>query len=467
MLKFHNTLSRKIEEFQPLTDGRVRMYTCGPTVHNYIHIGNLRTFIFEDLLRRTLKHLGYQVTQVMNITDIDDKTIKGSQAQGITLNEFTAPYIRAFFDDLKTLNIEPAEVYPRATEHIPEMVALIERLAAKGLTYDAEDGIYFPIARFPHYGRLSGFDINQVKVGARVSQDQYDKEDARDFALWKKEKPGEPAWDAPFGRGRPGWHIECSAMSMKYLGETFDIHTGGVDNIFPHHENELAQSEGATGKPLARYWLHSEHLMIEGEKMAKSLHNFYTLRELLDKGNAPMAIRYLLLSTHYRKRLSFTYEGLEGAQSVIRRFSDLKLRLNEVIQAGGKKKGHKPLSTALGVQKQAFDSALEDDLSISPALAAVFEVMRVANISLEEGTISAEQAQSALEFLATVDKVLGIMGVDQAEERLPQEILDLVEKREQARQARNYKLADELRKRIETQGYLLEDTPQGARVKRG
>ncbi len=466
MIRFYNTMSRRIEEFKPLIAGQVGMYNCGPTVYGYTHIGNLRTFMFEDLLRRTLKHFGYKVTQVMNITDIDDKTIKGANEKGISLSEYTEPYTQAFFEDIGTLNIEPAEIYPRATEHIPDMVKLVERLAEAGLTYDAEDGIYFPIAKFPAYGRLSGFDISQVKVGARISQDEYDKEDARDFALWKKEAPNEPAWDAPFGRGRPGWHIECSAMSMKYLGETFDIHTGGVDNIFPHHENEIAQSEGASGETFVHYWLHSEHLIVEGQRMAKSLGNFYILRQLLDKGHHPMAIRYLLLSTHYRKRLNFTFEGLEGAKTSVRRMQDLKLRLGDVVQADVKKDMAGPLPAVLQAQTEKFNSALADDLSISPALATVFEVVRVANISLEEASLSSTEAQEALKFFSRVDKVLGVLGDEGDEGEVPEEVLELSKRRELARQEKNFTLADELRSKIEALGYEVEDTPRGSRLKR-
>ncbi|MFQ5527905.1 MAG: cysteine--tRNA ligase, partial [Thermoanaerobaculia bacterium] len=310
---FYNTLGRGSEPLDPVDPGKVRIYTCGPTVYGHAHIGNLRTFLFEDILRRSLRYLGFDVVQVMNLTDIDDKTILGAAEQGVTLDEYTQPFIDSFFEDLETLHIEPAEQYPKATEHIPEMIALVEKLVEEGYGYESDGSIFFRIASDEDYGRLSGFDLDQVRQGERVASDEYDKEDARDFVLWKGAKPGEPSWDSPWGPGRPGWHLECSAMSMKYLGETFDIHCGGVDNIFPHHENEIAQSESATGKPFARHWLHSEHLIVDGEKMSKSLGNFYTLKELLERGAKPRAIRYLFLSVHYRKKLNFTFEGLDDA----------------------------------------------------------------------------------------------------------------------------------------------------------
>ncbi len=332
MARFYNTLTRRVEEFEPLEAGRVRMYTCGPTVHDHTHIGNFRTFVWEDLLRRSLEHLGYEVTQVMNITDVDDKTIRKSLAEGVSLAEYTERYTRSFFEGLDLLKVKRAEHYPRATAHIPEMIRIIEVLRDKGMTYDSQGSIYYRIASFPGYGRLSGVERRELLDGARIDSDEYEKESARDFALWKSSKPGEPAWDSPFGAGRPGWHIECSAMSIKYLGETFDIHTGGVDNIFPHHENEIAQSEAYTGKPFVRYWLHAAHLMVESEKMAKSLGNFFTLRELLEKGYDARAIRWLLLGTHYRRNLNFTFDGIAQAAREVGRLDDFRRRVEE---AGG------------------------------------------------------------------------------------------------------------------------------------
>jgi cysteinyl-tRNA synthetase len=333
MLKLHNTLTNADEEFHPLEEGVVRFYTCGPTVYDYAHIGNFRTFVFQDLLRRYLEHRNYRVIHVMNITDVDDKTIHNARAQGMTLRDYTAKYTEAFLADCKTLRIEMPGLMPRATDHIPEMVALIQKLEEKGYTYRKDGSIYFSIAHFPGYGRLSKADFSGAQAGARVDTDKYDKENARDFVLWKAKKEGEDFWETDIGPGRPGWHIECSAMSMKYLGETFDIHCGGVDLIFPHHENEIAQSESATGKPFVRYWVHPEFLIVEGEKMSKSKDNFFRLKDLLDQGHSPEAIRYLLLSVHYRKQLNFTMDGLRQAQSSIQRLEDFLLRAKEIANA--------------------------------------------------------------------------------------------------------------------------------------
>ena len=314
-LHLYNTLSRALEEFRPVSPGKVGLYTCGPTVYNRVHIGNLRTFVWEDVMCRVFRALSFETTQIMNLTDIDDKTIRGAVAAGLPLREFTAEHIATFFEDLGTLGVVPAALYPRATDHIPEMVALVKRLAARGHTYESEGSVWFRIATFPAYGRLSKIDLSAVRRGARVADDEYEKEDIRDFAVWKAAKEGEPesaAWTTELGHGRPGWHLECSAMSMKYLGETLDIHTGAVDNIFPHHENEIAQSEGATGKTFVNFWLHAEHLLVDGEKMSKSKGNFYTLPDLLEKGFSPRAIRYLLVSVPYRMKLNFTFDGPEG-----------------------------------------------------------------------------------------------------------------------------------------------------------
>ena len=333
MLKLHNTLTSTDEDFHPLEDGVVRFYTCGPTVYDYAHIGNFRTFVFQDLLRRYLEYRNYRVIHVMNITDVDDKTIHNARAQGMTLRDYTTKYTEAFLADCKTLRIELPGLLPRATDHIPEMVALIQKLEEKGYTYRKDGSIYFSIARFPGYGRLSKADFSGAQAGASVDTDKYDKENARDFVLWKAKKEGEDFWETEIGPGRPGWHIECSAMSMKYLGETFDIHCGGVDLVFPHHENEIAQSECATGKPFVRYWVHPEFLIVEGQKMSKSLGNFFRLQDLLSQGHSPEAIRYLLLSVHYRKQLNFTMDGLRQAQSSIQRLEDFMLRAKEIANA--------------------------------------------------------------------------------------------------------------------------------------
>ncbi len=339
-LRLQNTMSRSLEEFRPLVAGKVGLYTCGPTVYARVHIGNLRTFVWEDLMGRLFRALGLDVTQVMNLTDIDDKTIRGAIAEGLPLREFTQKHVDSFFEDLQTLNVVPASLYPRATDHIPEMVEIVKRLSARGHTYESDGSIWFRISTFPGYGKLSGIDLSAVKRGTRVADDEYEKEDVRDFALWKAAKEGEPEsalWTTELGKGRPGWHLECSAMSMKYLGETFDIHTGAVDNIFPHHENEIAQSEGATGKPFVRYWLHAEHLIVDGEKMAKSKGNFFTLPDLLARGWSPRAIRYLLLSVPYRQKLNFTFDGLKAAASALERLDSLDRRLAERAGAGAGK----------------------------------------------------------------------------------------------------------------------------------
>jgi len=327
-LRFWNTMTRRLDEFQPLEPGRVGLYTCGPTVYDFAHLGNFRAYIFEDLLRRYLEYSGFQVTQVMNITDIDDKTIRRSREEGLSLTDYTRRYEKAFYEDRDALRIKPAAFYPRATDHIPEMVELVRRLEAGGFAYRKDGSIYFSIEKFPGYGRLAGIEAGALKAGVRVDSDEYEKEDVRDFVLWKESKPGEPVYETTLGPGRPGWHLECSAMSMKYLGETFDIHTGGVDNIFPHHENEIAQSEAATGRPFARYFLHCAHLMVEGEKMAKSKGNFYTLRDLLARGHDPVAVRALLLAVHYRSPLNFTFDGLAAAGRSVERIQGFYRRLD-------------------------------------------------------------------------------------------------------------------------------------------
>ena len=334
-LVLFNTLGRKLAPFRPINPGEARIYACGPTVYNDIHIGNLRSFLVGDLLRRSLRHLGYRVTHVMNLTDVDDKTIQGAHKAGVTLTEYTAPFIQTFLRDLETLRIERVERFPKATDHIPEMIRLIEQLIEKGYAYESDGSVFFSIAKDEDYGRLSGFDLDQARQGERVASDEYGKEDVRDFVLWKAVKPGEPSWPSPWGDGRPGWHIECSAMSMKYLGETFDIHCGGVDLIFPHHENEIAQSESATGKPFVHTWLHGEHLIVDGQKMSKSLGNQYTLPDLLGRGCSARALRYLFLSVHYRQKLNFTFESLEGAAGALRRLDEMRFRLQHAEEKGG------------------------------------------------------------------------------------------------------------------------------------
>jgi len=457
-----NTLTRQKDGFKPLEQGRVKMYTCGPTVYDYAHIGNFRAFLFEDLLKRWLRYRGFQVTHVMNLTDVDDKTIKGSQQKAVQLREYTDFYVKAFFEDISKLNIELADVYPKATDHIPEMVTLIKTLLAKGIAYRGEDGsIYYAVSKFPEYGKLSHIKVGELKAGARVSQDEYAKEEAQDFALWKAWTPedGDVYWETELGKGRPGWHIECSAMSMKYLGETFDIHCGGVDNMFPHHENEIAQSEAATGKQFVLYWMHNEHLQVEGKKMSKRLGNYYTLRDLLAKGYDSIVIRYLLLSTHYRQQFNFTFEGLNSAKSAIDRLRNLVRRLHDTDGTGSEDK----VAMQIAHVKEFFGAAMDDDLNISIALAALFDFVRDVNNLLDSNAVSKEEASLLGGLLMQFDSVLGVIGKVEVEEALPSDIDALVQKREAARKAKNWKEADAIRAQLKAMGIVIEDTAQGVR----
>lgn len=457
-----NTLSRKKEEFAPIESGQAKMYTCGPTVYDYAHIGNFRAFLFEDILKRWLQYKGYKVTHVMNLTDIDDKTIKGSQKQGIPLRKYTDFYAQAFFEDIKALNIAPADVYPRATDHIPEMVQIIKTLLTKGVAYKGEDGsIYFSVAKFPDYGKLSHLKVGELKAGARVSQDEYAKEEAQDFALWKAWTPedGDVYWETELGKGRPGWHIECSAMSMKYLGETFDIHCGGIDNMFPHHENEIAQSEAATGKTFVDYWMHNEHLQVEGKKMSKRFGNFYTLRDLLAKGYDPITIRYLLISTHYRQQFNFTFEGLESSKAAVERLRNFVRRLHEVQNGTGTEK----VATLTAKLEACFGGSMDDDLNIGIALSSLFDFVREMNSLLDANLVSKEEAAIVIGLMKRIDGVLGVIGEVKAEEALSSDIDALVQKREEARKAKNWKEADAIRAQLKAMGIVLEDTAQGIR----
>lgn len=462
-LRFYNTLTRQTEPFEPLDPGRVRMYTCGPTVHDFAHIGNFRAYVFEDVLRRTLEARGYRVTQVMNLTDVDDKTIRKSAAAGLPLREYTRRYADAFFHDLDALGIERAEHYPAATDHVPEMIALIRRLEERGLAYRSEDGsVYFSIERFPSYGRLARLDRAGLKAGARVAQDEYEKENVGDFALWKAWTPedGDVVWDSPWGRGRPGWHIECSAMSMKYLGESFDIHTGGMDNIFPHHEDEIAQSEGATGRPFVRYWLHCAHLVVEGRKMSKSLGNFFTLRDLLAKGYTGREVRYTLLATHYRQTLNFTMASLDAARAALRRADEFRDRLRET--AGNAAAGAPP--DAARDADGRFREALADDLNLSAALAALFDLVHDGHRALDAGAWSPETAAGALRILDDWDGVLNLLQSEAAP--TPPDVRALVERREAARRARQWAEADRARDELRALGWIVQDSPQGPKLKR-
>jgi cysteinyl-tRNA synthetase len=457
-IRFHNTLSRRLEPLEPLEDEEVRIYTCGPTVYNYVHIGNLRTFVFEDVLRRALKAFGYRVTQVMNLTDIDDRTIRAAHAEGVSLREFTDRYAAAFFEDLGTLGIEPAEHYPRATDYIPQMVALVERLKARGHTYEQDGSTYFRIASLPSYGKLSGTDLSRVKAGARVDSDDYDKEDARDFVLWKARKEGEPFWVASLGPGRPGWHLECSTMAMDLLGESIDIHAGGVDLIFPHHENEIAQSEGATGKTFVRTWLHAEHLIVEGQKMSKSLGNFFTLRDLLARGHSPLAIRYLLLSVPYRQKLNFTFEGLKAAEAAVERIANTlrRLRIAPVAEGGGE----------LALEEVAravaeLDEGLADDLNTARALAAFHTLLTRTNQALDGRGIGAGARTAVDAALRRVDAVLNILPGEGGGAGSDAGVDALIAERAAARKGRDFARADAIRDELMKRGIILEDTPHG------
>jgi cysteinyl-tRNA synthetase len=462
MLRLKNTLTRTLEEFKPI-DEIVRMYACGPTVYDYGHIGNFRTFVAVDLLRRYLKYRGYTVRHVMNITDIEDKIIREMLAQGKSLREFTEFYTEKFLEDLDVLNIERPEMLPRATDHISDMVDLIGRLEAGGHTYESDGSLYFSIGTFPTYGKLSGLKLESNIAGSRVDVDEYDKADARDFVLWKAPKDeNEPRWDTPFGAGRPGWHLECSAMSMKYLGESFDIHCGGVDLIFPHHENEIAQSEAATGHPFVRYWFHAEFLQVEGKKMAKSEGNFFTVRDLLDRGYSPMAIRYLLLSVPYRTQLNFTMEGLRAAESSLERLRNFRRSVSSFAGPAG---SHSRVQETLARARRGFESAMDDDLNSSGALAALFDLVREVNIAIAAGEFGSQDRQDALDLLDRVDSVLGVLGAEQAE-MLGPKIEAKIEERNAARRSRNFALADQIRDELAANGIILEDTPQGTRWKR-
>lgn len=613
-LKLFNTESREKEEIVPIDGKKIRMYTCGPTVYNFAHIGNFRTYVFEDLLRRTLKFFGFEVEQVMNITDIDDKTLKGAIEKKISLEAFTKPYTQAFFEDLKTLNIEKAEHYPAATHYIPEMIGIIQTLLEKGIAYQGTDkSIYFAINRFPSYGRLSHLHLQDLQAGAseRISQDEYDKENACDFVLWKAYDPtrdGEIFWESPFGKGRPGWHIECSAMAMKLLGHSIDIHVGGVDNMFPHHENEIAQSEAYSCCRFVKHWLHAEHLLVDHKKMSKSLGNFYTLRDLLSKGYTGPQVRYMLMQAHYRTQLNFTFTGLDAVVSTLDRLKDFIVRLYEIrkekmvkaldlildkalpdtplkrkiherilfdvraekerdildpailnpildrtliaepektkifdrihheirqekenkllkpllekhlleLPEGQKllsaiihevrnekdtdildpqfmrpilskalkqvpahshlldhilkgiteKKSHGLVFPILSKTMTAFATHLADDLNISAALASLFDLVREINALCDQGKIGVSEAEDVLAFLEKIDCVLGVLPLRTNEEQIPLELQEALMLREKARQEKNWKMADECRQKIQSAGYLIEDTPSGARLKK-
>ncbi|MEN2998763.1 MAG: cysteine--tRNA ligase [Brevinematia bacterium] len=464
-LRIFNTLTGKVEEFRPLREGKVGMYFCGPTVYDYPHIGNLRTFVVSDVLRRYLEFIGYEVTFVMNITDIDDKTINGARREGLSLKDYTERYAKAFFEDISTIRIKPATYYPKATETISEIVEFVKELISKGYAYRTDDGVYFDISSFKGYGRLSKLDRREVKHGAsgRVRVDEYTKEDAVDFVLWKawKEEDGDVYWETDIGKGRPGWHIECSVMSTKFLGDTFDIHGGGVDLIFPHHENEIAQSEARSGKEFVRYWVHVEHLMVNGRKMSKSEGNFYTLRDLLSKGYGPKAIRLVLISTHYKKPLDFTEEKVVQAQNTIRDLEIFISKMKKVVEANvGVKVSEDDLSY-IKEASERFIESMDDNLNVPEALGVLFSlVLKYENKDILE--ISSVEAEEVLKFIRNVKEVLDFFDMDADE--VPEEVKSLVSQREILRKGRNFEQADRIRDEIISRGYTVIDTKIGTIV---
>ncbi|HWY45689.1 MAG TPA: cysteine--tRNA ligase [Candidatus Sulfotelmatobacter sp.] len=470
-IRLHNTYSGKTEAFVSQKSGEVKMYTCGPTVYDYAHIGNFRTFVFQDILRRFLKLRGFQLTHVMNLTDVDDRIIANAAAAKIGIREYTQKFAQAFFDDCRTLNVEAPEHWIRATDHIPDMVNLIERLQKKSFTYDSEGSIYYRIAKFPAYGKLSKIDLTGIQAGARVDNDRYEKESARDFALWKAPKPGEHFWETEIGAGRPGWHIECSAMAMKYLGETLDIHTGGIDLAFPHHENEIAQSEGATGKTFARYWLHAEHLLVEGEKMSKSAGNFFTLRDLFEKGYKPSMLRFALASVPYRGKLNFTFDGLQQAASSVERLRTFADRLKQGKFPGG---NNPAMAARTAKAANDFDAGLADDLNTAVALAAMFDFVRDANIAMDKGEFKQLEVAAAQNFLSQFDQVFAVIQDDDAAklkalgfgaaqgELSDADVEKLIAERNVARTRRDFAASDRIRKELADRGIILEDSRDGS-----
>ena len=463
-LRFYNTLTQQVEEFAPARDNTVRMYTCGPTVYDFAHIGNFRTFVFIDVLRRWLRAAGFGLNHVMNVTDVDDRIIQNAVARQEPLESYTAVFTKAFLDDCDALRLERPEKLVRATEHIDDMAAAIRKLGETGHTYRSDGSVYFRIASFPGYGKLSHTDFGGMIAGARVDSDKYEKDDARDFALWKAPKEGEPFWPADIGPGRPGWHIECSVMAIKYLGETLDLHAGGVDLIFPHHENEIAQSESLTGRPFARFWLHSEFLMVEGQKMSKSLGNFFTLRDLLGRGYAPETIRYLLASVPYRKPLNFTFDGLKSAATAIERLRNFKLRLEtEAFPAGLDEK----LAARTAAAQAQFAAGMNEDLNTAEALAAAFEFVRDANTAMDAGGFRADNAGPALALLSAFDAVFDVLQpTTQSGYLADSEIASMIAERTAAKKRRDFARADQIREQLLAEGVVIEDTKAGVRWKR-
>ncbi len=457
-IKFYNTLTKNKEEFQPIIKGEVKLYTCGPTVYDTAHIGNFRTFLFEDLLKRFLLLKGYKVTHVMNLTDVDDKTILRSNNENISVHDLTEKYIKLFFSDLHALKIIPADHYPKATEHVPEMIEMIEKLIENGYAYKSNDNsVYFKIDKFEEYGKLANLNLAEQKKTQRIVTDDYSKENPQDFVLWKawKMDDGEVFWNSPWGKGRPGWHIECSAMSTKYLGEHFDIHCGGVDNIFPHHENEIAQSECANNNKFVNYWLHSEHLLIDGRKMSKSAGNFYKIADLIEMGFTPEALRYLLLSGHYRTNINFSVDKKHEALKVIQRINDFYNRLMDLSAKCDD-------TDKLPVEYKLFENALEDDLNAPEALAVFFEWMRKTNAQIDSGLFEEKEIISAIKFIEKFNSVFDIIV---KKSKIPQIISTLVKKRAHAKDVMDWEKADEIRNQILELGWIVEDTPIGFKLK--
>jgi cysteinyl-tRNA synthetase len=470
MLRLYNTLTRQQEPFAPARDGTVRMYACGPTVYARAHIGNFRTFVCVDVLRRTLRyHCGYTVREAVNYTDVDDKTIDGARAAGVPLREYTDGWIRAFREDAAQLGLETPEETPRATDeaNLRAMAEMILALERNGHTYRRDGSIYFKISTLPQYGRLVRLDPGAIQAGARNDRDEYSKEDARDFVLWKGARPGEPSWDPGTGPGRPGWHIECSAMALRLLGDApIDIHAGGVDLVFPHHENEIAQAEGATGRTFSRFWVHVEHLFVENQKMSKSLGNVFTVPDVLARGLRASALRYLLLSSHYRKPLNFTWDGMQQAEESLRRIVDFLARLDAATRPGEAEASGPMVSRAAG----AFGAALDDDLNTAAALAALFELVREVNAAIDAREITAGDAALVREAVERFDRILGVVRLRREEDATPpvpvEEIEALIDARKSARQRRQFAEADRIRDGLAERGILLEDSPAGTRWKR-
>ncbi len=457
-MKIYNTLTNSLEEFNTIKENEVNMYVCGPTVYSYIHVGNARPLIVFDTLRRYLEYRGYDVNFAQNFTDIDDKMINRANEEGVTVKELAAKFIKAYEDDAKALNVLPADFKPRATDHIGDIIKMIKTLEAKGLAYKTEDGVYFDTLAYEKYGKLSGRKLEDMKSGARVAVDE-NKKAPSDFALWKSEKPGEPSWGSPWGKGRPGWHIECSAMSMKYLGETFDIHGGGTDLIFPHHENEIAQSEGTTDKPFVNYWMHNGHINVNNEKMSKSLGNFFTIPDIAEKFDLEV-LRFFMLGVHYRSQVNFSFELMEQSNQGLNRLYTAKLRWEDMAQDGSPSD---EMKEAVQKAKDSFISDMDVDLNTAGALGALFELVRSANFLLDTSNNGAD-AKLALDTLNELSDVLGILYRDMRV--LPDDVKELAQKRVQARADKNWALSDELRDRINEMGYIVEDTSDGQKVKK-